>query len=217
MARKIDPDTIRRIPGDKIFFVHFADAPAIEMDLLYWSRHFRNMPGEGDLDMIKFTRAVMATGYSGPISLEIFNDQFRGGRPKSIAKDGYRSLVALMDDVNRAEPTLTLDVPSTPERVKARGTSFIEFASKAEEADALDALLYSLGFNHSANHFSMNLTLWTQGDIRILVNRETKGYASCAFAVHGTSVCDIGIAVGRCKSGNRARQSAGCRPLQTAN
>ena len=76
---------------------------------------FVTLPGEGDLDMIKFTRAVMATGYSGPISLEIFNDQFRGGRPKSIAKDGYRSLVALMDDVNRAEPALALDVPDTPD------------------------------------------------------------------------------------------------------
>ena len=25
------------------------DAPKIDMDLLYWSRHFRSMPGEGDL------------------------------------------------------------------------------------------------------------------------------------------------------------------------
>jgi 4-hydroxyphenylpyruvate dioxygenase len=200
LTRKIDPDPIRHIPGDKIFFVHFADAPAIEMNLLYWSRHFRNMPGEGDLDMIRFTRAVMATGYSGPISLEIFNDQFRRGRPKTIAKDGYQSLVALMDDVNRAEPALALDVPDTPERVNARGISFIEFASKAEEADALDTLLYSLGFNHSNDHFSMNLTLWTQGDIRILVNRKIKGYSSSAFAVHGTNVCDIGIAVDDAKA-----------------
>ncbi len=51
LARKIDPDTIRNIPGDRIFFVQLADAPQIEMDLLYWSRHFRNMPGEGDLDV----------------------------------------------------------------------------------------------------------------------------------------------------------------------
>ncbi|WP_428641626.1 sugar phosphate isomerase/epimerase family protein, partial [Roseibium sp.] len=41
LARKIDPDTIRSIPGDKIFFVQLADAPKIDMDLLYWSRHFR--------------------------------------------------------------------------------------------------------------------------------------------------------------------------------
>ena len=32
----------------------------------------------------------MATGYSGPVSLEIFNDQFRSGSPKGVARDGYR-------------------------------------------------------------------------------------------------------------------------------
>ena len=195
LVRKIDPDTIRRIPGNKIFFVHFADAPAIEMDMLYRSRHFRNMPGEGDLDMIGFTRAVMATGYSGPISLEIFNDQFRAGQPKTIAKDGYRSLLALMDDVNRAEPALALNVPDAPARIQAKGLSFIEFASNADEAESLDALLASLGFTHSADHVTLDLALWAQGDIRILVNRETKGYASSAFTLHGTNVCDIGIAV----------------------
>ncbi len=34
LSRKIDPATIRSIPGDKIFFVQLADAPLIEMDLL---------------------------------------------------------------------------------------------------------------------------------------------------------------------------------------
>jgi 4-hydroxyphenylpyruvate dioxygenase len=94
LGRKIDPETIRRIPGDKIFFVQLADAPAIDMDLLYWSRHFRNMPGEGDLDVTGFMRAVVATGYSGPLSLEIFNDQFRAGLPRLVAQDGHRSLIS---------------------------------------------------------------------------------------------------------------------------
>ena len=49
LARGIDLDSIRAIPGDRIFIVQLADAPQIDMDLLYWSRHFRNMPGEGDL------------------------------------------------------------------------------------------------------------------------------------------------------------------------
>ena len=104
LARRIDVETIRAIPGDRIFIVQLADAPQIDMDLLYWSRHFRNMPGEGDLPVIDFMRAVAATGYDGPLSLEIFNDQFRGGSPKSIAVDGRRSLVYLMDQVARAEP-----------------------------------------------------------------------------------------------------------------
>src|SRR5690606_39973800 len=69
-----------------------ADAPKMTMDLLSWSRHYRNMPGEGDLPVVDFMRAVAATGYAGPLSLEIFNDQFRGGSPRSIAVDGRRSL-----------------------------------------------------------------------------------------------------------------------------
>lgn len=195
LARRIDPETIRRIPGDKIFFVQLADAPAIDMDLLYWSRHFRNMPGEGDLDVTGFMKAVMATGYTGPISLEIFNDQFRGGHPKTIAKDGYRSLVALMDDVRREEPATTPTTPALPKRSKVEGVSFVEFAARGTEADALERLLETLGFTLSGTHIAKKLSLWTQGDIRIVVNRETTGYASSAYTTHGTTVCDIGISV----------------------
>ena len=67
LARRIDPDTIRAIRGDRIFFVQLADAPAIDMDLLCWSRHFRNMLGEGDLDVAGFMRAVLAARYCGPL------------------------------------------------------------------------------------------------------------------------------------------------------
>lgn len=195
LALRIDPETIRRIPGDKIFFVQLADAPAIDMDLLYWSRHFRNMPGEGDLDVTGFMKAVMATGYTGPISLEIFNDQFRGGHPKTIAKDGYRSLIALMDDVRREEPATTPTTPALPKRSKVEGVSFVEFAARGTEADALERLLETLGFTLSGTHIAKKLSLWTQGDIRIVVNRETTGYASSAYTTHGTTVCDIGISV----------------------
>ena len=195
LARQIDPDTIRRIPGDRIFFVQLADAPQIEMDLLYWSRHFRNMPGEGDLAVTDFMRAVMATGYAGPISLEIFNDQFRSGPPKTIAKDGHRSLIALMDDVRRAEPALAFTSAEMPARSSVDGVSFVEFATRGAEADRLEAMLETLGFHQSGRHIAKKLSLWTQGEIRIVVNRETTGYASSAYNMHGTSVCDIGLSV----------------------
>lgn len=195
LARKIDPETIRRIPGDKIFFVQLADAPLIDMDLLYWSRHFRNMPGEGDLAVTDFMKAVMATGYCGPISLEIFNDQFRGGQPKTIAKDGYRSLIALMDDVQRDAPSVILDMAKMPTRSTVDGIAFVEFAAQSKDADNLETILRTLGFQHSGVHISKKLSLWTQGEIRIVVNRETTGYAGSAYAMHGTTVCDIGISV----------------------
>ncbi len=195
LARKIDPDTIRRIPGDKVFFVQLADAPLIEMDLLYWSRHFRNMPGEGDLPVTDFMRAVMATGYDGPVSLEIFNDQFRGGSPRTIAQDGYRSLIALMDDVRNLEPEASIDLPEIPSRVPVDGVAFVEFATRGSEAAAIEAILATLGFVRSARHISKELTLWEQGEIRIVLNAETTGYAHSAYVTHGTSVCDIGLSV----------------------
>ena len=141
--------SIRSIPSDKIFIVQLADAPLIEMDLLYWSRHFRNMPGEGDLPVREFMQAVAATGYDGYISLEIFNDQFRGGSAKAISVDGKRSLVWLMDQVRREEPALDVAVPSMPDRIGVEGVEFIEFAANPEGAEDLGALLATLGFHRS--------------------------------------------------------------------
>lgn len=195
LSRKIDPETIRRIPGDKIFFVQLADAPLIDMDLLYWSRHFRNMPGEGDLPVADFMRAVTATGYDGPVSLEIFNDQFRGGSPRTISKDGYRSLIYVMDEVRRKEPALEGDLEPMPARIDVQGTAFIEFASRGDDADRLEATLAALGFRLEGRHISKELTLWQQGEVRIVVNRETKGYAASAYNVRGTTVCDMGLKV----------------------
>ncbi|MHA3976988.1 bifunctional sugar phosphate isomerase/epimerase/4-hydroxyphenylpyruvate dioxygenase family protein [Halovulum sp. GXIMD14794] len=213
LSRGIDPDTIRRIPGDRIFFVQLADAPLIEMDLLYWSRHFRNMPGEGDLPVTDFMRAVAATGYDGPISLEIFNDQFRGGRPESLARDGYRSLVALMEDVRRAEADIRIEVPDIPSRVQIEGVEFIEFAAQGGEAEALATLLRSMGFAHVGDHIGKNVALWQQGGIRIVINQETSGYAGSAYATHGTTICDLGIRVASVDDTIRRAVALGATPF----
>ncbi|MAZ16703.1 MAG: 3-keto-5-aminohexanoate cleavage protein [Ahrensia sp.] len=195
LARKIDPDTIRSIPGDRIFFVQLADAPKIDMDLLYWSRHFRNMPGEGDLDVAGFMRAVAATGYDGVISLEIFNDQFRGGSAKAISIDGHRSLVYLMDQLKRAEPDIRIDVPAMPDRIAAHGVEFVEFAANDTEAAELSAMLRTLGFTRVGRHVAKQVELWRQGGINIIINTERQGFAHSAYVMHGTSVCNIGLRV----------------------
>jgi 4-hydroxyphenylpyruvate dioxygenase len=200
LGRKIDPDSIRRIPGDKIFFVQLADAPQIDMDLLYWSRHFRNMPGEGDLPVTDFMRAVMATGYAGPVSLEIFNDQFRGGSSRMVATDGYRSLVAMMDDVQRQEPAVATHVKPLPAKGVLKGVSFVEFATDKDELAGIEALLATLGFQHVGRHISKALDLWQQNDVRIVLNTEVTGYARSAFLTHGTTVCDIGLSLGDAKA-----------------
>ena len=72
-----DPAGIAAVPPEKLFFVQLADAPRLSMDVLSWSRHHRNFPGQGALDVTGFLRAVLASGYRGPLSLEVFNDHFR--------------------------------------------------------------------------------------------------------------------------------------------
>ena len=102
-ARKTDLKPLRSIPPDKIFLVQVADAPWLDMDVLSWSRHFRCFPGQGDMPIVDFVEAVQATNYSGPLSLEIFNDQFRAGSTRNFAIDGLRSLVYLMDQLRERQ------------------------------------------------------------------------------------------------------------------
>ncbi len=77
LSRGHDPAAIEEIPGERIFFLQLADAPALTLDVLSWSRHHRLFPGEGAFDLTGFLAHVLATGYDGPLSLEVFNDTFR--------------------------------------------------------------------------------------------------------------------------------------------
>src|SRR3954453_5181833 len=77
LSRGSDPAGIRDIPGEKLFFLQLADAPELVMDVLQWGRHYRCFPGQGGFDLGAFLGHVLATGYAGPLSLEVFNDVFR--------------------------------------------------------------------------------------------------------------------------------------------
>jgi 4-hydroxyphenylpyruvate dioxygenase len=219
LARGIDVQSIRSIPGDRIFIVQLADAPRIEMDLLQWSRHLRNMPGQGDLAVVDFMRSVAATGYAGPISLEVFNDQFRGGSPKSVAVDGKRSLVWLMDEVRRTEPDLSEQVanlPALPDRIAVEGVEFIEFAADETEASSLLALLETMGFSVRGQHRNRDVTLLRQGEINIVINTEKEGFAHSSWLVHGTSAYAIGLRVEDAAATVRRARALGAEPFSEA-
>ncbi|MGY5776162.1 bifunctional sugar phosphate isomerase/epimerase/4-hydroxyphenylpyruvate dioxygenase family protein [Rhizobium sp. LEGMi135b] len=192
LSRKIDVNSIRSIPKEKIFIIQLADAPLIDMDLLYWSRHFRNMPGEGDLPVLEFMKAVAATGYDGYLSLEIFNDQFRGGSPTAIAVDGRRSLVYLGDQVRRAENS-SLSLPPMPARAEVEGVAFVEFTVDEAETSALSDRLHALGFRHVGCHKSKRVDVFRQGDINLVVNTDPDGFAGASYALHGQSAYAMGL------------------------
>jgi 4-hydroxyphenylpyruvate dioxygenase len=214
LARKIDVGSIRAIPGDRIFIVQLADAPLIDMDLLYWSRHFRNMPGEGDLPVTDFMRAVAVTGYAGPLSLEIFNDQFRGGSPKSISVDGRRSLVYLMDQVVRAEPDVKISVPTMPDRIAVTGVEFVEFTADEAEAEHLTGLLRLMGFRLAGQHKNKDVALYRQGGINIVVNTEKEGLAHSSYLLHGPNAYAIGLKVEDAQATIARARALGAEPFE---
>src|SRR5665213_4548234 len=93
--------SIDKLPAEKIFFCQIADATRLDMDVLSWSRHHRVFPGEGGWDLADFMAHVSASGYTGTVSLEIFNDVFRQTPIDRTAADAMRSLVWLEDETAR--------------------------------------------------------------------------------------------------------------------
>ncbi len=186
LARNSPLGPIASIPGERIFLVQLADAPKLDMDVLSWSRHFRCFPGQGDLAVADFVKAVQSTGYAGPLSHEIFNDQFRAGSARRLATDGMRSLIALADQTRS----------SLPPRADVQGVEFIEFALDEDTADDLAALFAALGFRRTGTHLSKSVTRWSQGAINLVLNTEKDGFAQSHAIMHGPGVCAIGLEVG---------------------
>ncbi len=89
------PDGIADIPGDRIFFVQMADAPLLAMDVIQWARHTATSQGQGQLDVVTFFEQALLAGYTGNLSLEIFNDVFRETPNRRTALDAMRSLLFL--------------------------------------------------------------------------------------------------------------------------
>jgi 4-hydroxyphenylpyruvate dioxygenase len=160
LSRGSDPAGIRVIPGDKLFFLQLADAPRLRMDVLQWSRHHRLFPGQGAFDLAEFVRLVLATGYSGPLSLEVFNDVFRQSDPNHTAVDAMRSLLVLKEKLGLG------DLPAAP---ALSGYAFTEVASNDD--DMTDTLA-ALGFRRTGRHTTEPVELWQQGDAALAVRAD---------------------------------------------
>ncbi len=176
-------DGIEDVPPEKLFFVQFADAPKLSMDVLSWSRHYRNFPGQGDLPVTDFARAVLKAGYTGPLSLEIFNDEFRAAPARQTALDGMRSLIWLESEAGGPAPP------------RFEGVDFLEFAVDYVAGRELQTRLRSLGFAHAGHHRSKAVDLYRQGHVNVILNMEQDSAAAEHFQLHGPSVCAIGLKV----------------------
>ncbi|MFP5069892.1 TIM barrel protein [Pseudonocardia nantongensis] len=216
LARGSDPGPIADVPGDKLFFVQLADARELSMDVLSWSRHHRLFPGQGGFDLPGFLAPVLAAGYSGPLSLEVFNDVFRQADPLRTAVDARRSLLALAEAT--ALPVAPLGTAGTvhgntatpPARTAPAGTrrgvgtdpvavpppelagpAFVELHGGPE----LGPVLRGLGFSRTGVHRTKQVERYEQGGTRLLVN--AAGDGPTAVAAIGVESADPGASARR--------------------
>lgn len=114
---------VSTVPGDRIFFVQLGDAERMDPttfrkpedqsvpELLPWSRRHRLYPLETErgayLPVAMTTAAVLATGYDGPLSLEIFTASLyssEAGVCEEHARRGVEGLSKLCEAADKVEP-----------------------------------------------------------------------------------------------------------------
>ncbi|GAA4461366.1 TIM barrel protein [Phytohabitans houttuyneae] len=192
LSRRDDPAAIRVIPGAKVFHLQLADAPRLNMDVVEWSRHHRLFPGLGSFDLTGFLGHVLATGYDGPLSLEVFNDVYRQADPRYAAIDGMRSLLALLEAAGAGAAPVArerLRLGGLPPAPALGGHVFTEVAVDAVSGPVVARTLTALGFAHTGQHRSKPVQLWEQGKARLLLN-----YAPQRTVTPGTAtVCAIAV------------------------
>jgi sugar phosphate isomerase/epimerase len=77
-----DMDLLQK--GD-IAHVHFQDTPDTPREL--YDNTTRLIPGDGISPLVKILQRIQATGYAGPLSVELFLPEFQQGDPYEVAKN----------------------------------------------------------------------------------------------------------------------------------
>ncbi len=185
---------LRVISGDKVFHVHLADTVASDFDPPRLEKLVGLLPGQGQLNLESFVRVLVRSGFKGPWSLAGGDAGQQEGYTQS-AKDGYRALVSLLDEVSLTEPRLDKPVSDLPPRGYPSGFEFLEFAVDEVAKQSLTNVLTAMCFRRERRHVSKSVELWRQGAVNIVINSEKTGFAAEAFAAHGPTVCDMGLKV----------------------
>jgi 4-hydroxyphenylpyruvate dioxygenase len=203
LSRNGNPAEFAQVPAEKLFYLQLADAPQLQMDVLQWSRHYRLFPGQGAFDLPDFAGHVLAAGYNGPLSLEVFNDVYRQADPARTAVDAMRSLLWLQERLVRRSPDTGWAAP--PPAVAFSGYSFGELAVDGVSGPRLGGVLTALGFTHTGQHRSKPVQLWEQGQARVLLNASVVRPAAVGVA----TVAALGL-----ESADPARSAARAEALK---
>ena len=91
------------------------------------------------------------------------------------------------------------------------GFEFVEFASP--ESDLLDGVFRQLGFEAVARHRSKEVTLYRQGGINFIVNRERRSQAGHFAEEHGPGACGMAFRVHNAQKAYARALELGAQPI----
>ncbi len=80
--------SLEQIDASKIVIVHVNDLPKLE-DV---KDSDRLMPGDGILPLRDFFKTLKKIGYSGPVSVELFNERYWQLSACEVAKEAFEKL-----------------------------------------------------------------------------------------------------------------------------
>jgi len=190
---------LRDLPNEKVFHVQLSDASVVAQEPIHTKNQAGLLPGQGELNLESFVRVLSRIGYGGPWSIGQVTEG-SGAGSEGAAKDGFRAIVSLLDEVARTEPSLRGPMEHLPVRGYPSGFEFLEFAVDEASKRELTQTLSAMCFRRERRHVSKSVELWRQGAVNIVMNSEKAGFAADAFAMHGPTVCDMGLRVRDAKS-----------------
>ncbi|PIF13590.1 sugar phosphate isomerase/epimerase family protein [Candidatus Pantoea floridensis] len=83
-----DASQLDGIPADRIYEVQLCDMaempPQDKKPLSEYARHQRLLPGDGIIEVERFVDKLKSAGYSGPVGIEVFNDELKA-QPADVA------------------------------------------------------------------------------------------------------------------------------------
>ncbi len=193
LVRNIPIESLPDIDPAKIFLVHLADAPVIQMDYRSWSRHFRYLPGQGELDLEAYVAALRARLQRHLVARSV-QRSLSASAAATTAVDGMRSLRYIEDQVARR--LLLAKGSGRPPRVQCHGIEFVEFAANDNEVEPLGQMFEALGFTpHRPASLQARNALEPERHQSADQQRARQFRCARYADMHGASVCAMGIRV----------------------
>jgi len=120
LATRTPPGDLDGIDVQKIWLVQLSDFLWRDVrspeERIETARHFRVFPGEGvhTAELADMVRRLVASGYRGDFSFEVFNDDYVQLRPSFVAARARRAAEWLGEEVLQRPVPLPTDLPRRP-------------------------------------------------------------------------------------------------------